>query len=185
MTSDATAGHSTDEKLPFPLQDGERVLQLCRRHWFYLWPRMSMMTVVALGVVIALAVVLDLAEQFDGMARNIYFIVALVWLLYWGVRIFLNWYRYHHDIWVVTNQRIVDSFKPNPFRHTLSTADLVNVQDMTVEKNGILASIFNFGDVVCETAADSRDFRMIGIPHPQEVQLLMDKERDRERIRRP
>ena len=185
MTSEAVSGNEPfAEDLPFPMQDGEEVLRLCRRHWFYLWPRTVIMAAFAIGVVVAVAVVMAMLDQFGGMARNIFFIAALSWLLYWAVRVFLNWYRYHNDIWVITNQRIVDSFKPTPFKHTLSTADLVNVQDMTVEKNGILASIFNFGDVVCQTAGDGgRDFRMTAIPDPQEVQLLMDRERDRERTR--
>jgi hypothetical protein len=185
MASDAAARVEVPGgRLPFPLQDGERVLQLCRRHWFYLWPATIIMTAIALGGVIIAGVLLAMIDQFDGIARTIFFIAALIWLLYWAVRIFLNWYRYHNDIWVITNQRIVDSYRPSPFRHTLSTADLVNVQDMTVEKNGILASMFNFGDVVCQTAGDGRrDFRMTGIPDPQSVQLLMDRERDRERTR--
>ena len=34
-----------------------------------------------------------------------------------------------------------------------------------------------------QTAAEQQEFRMTGIPQPQEVQLLVDKERDRERLR--
>jgi hypothetical protein len=96
---------------------------------------------------------------------------------------FLNWYRYNNDIWVITNQRLVDSTKTNPFSLKTSTADLVNVQDMTVERSGIFRTMFNYGDIVCQTAADIQEFRMTSIPRPQEVQLLVDKERDRERMR--
>jgi hypothetical protein len=101
------------------------------------------------------------------------------------VRIFLNWYRYRHDLWVITNQRIVDSLKNHPFHHRLSTADLVNVQDMTVQRSGILQTTLNYGDILCQTAggAGTGEFRLSGIPDPQQVQLLVDKERDRERTR--
>jgi hypothetical protein len=99
------------------------------------------------------------------------------------VRLILNWYRYANDIWVVTNQRVVDSFKPHPFSHRLATADLVNIQDITVEKIGFIPTVCGFGDVVCETAGSQQQFRIIGIPHPAEIQLLIDKERDRERTR--
>jgi hypothetical protein len=45
--------------------------------------------------------------------------------------------------------------------------------------------MLNFGDVVCETASGGgeREFRLSGIPRPQDVQLLVDRERDRERRR--
>jgi len=84
---------------------------------------------------------------------------------------------------VITNQRVVDCIKPNPFGLKISTADLVNIQDMTVVRSGILPTALNYGDIVCQTAADNRDFTLGGIPRPQDVQLLMDKERDRERLR--
>jgi len=110
--------------------------------------------------------------------------VAL-WLVYWGVRSFLNWYRYRHDIWVVTNQRLIDSYKAHPFSLRVATADLVNLQDMSVVKSGIVATMLNFGNVVCETAGSDRvAFTIAGVPRPEAMQLLIDRERDRERMRR-
>jgi hypothetical protein len=57
------------------------------------------------------------------------------------------------------------------------------VQDITVEKTGIVATVLNFGDVICQTAGTGQQFRISGVPHPQNIQLLIDKERDRERQR--
>ena len=99
------------------------------------------------------------------------------------MRVFLIWYRYRHDIWVITNQRLVDSFKSNPFSLRVATADLVNVQDMTVVRNGILRTLLDYGDIVCQTAAELQDFRLVGIPDPRDTQALVDRERDRERTR--
>ena len=117
------------------------------------------------------------------MTAKVFWIAALVYLVYWALRIFFNWYRYNNDIWVITNQRIIDSTKTSPVTLKLSTADLVNVQDITVERDGIFRTLFNYGDVICQTAAELQEFRLIGIPHPEDVQLMVDKERDRERLR--
>jgi hypothetical protein len=122
-------------------------------------------------------------DTYDGLAARIFWVIAALWLVYWGLRAYLNWYQYHNDIWVITNQRIVDARKRHPFNLRLATADLVNVQDMQVERNGVLATVMNYGDIVCQTAAEGKDFVLAGIPRPQEVQLLVDKERDRERTR--
>jgi hypothetical protein len=170
-------------KLPFPMQDGESVLIVCRRHWLYLWPRLILMTLVAVGLTAVVAWVLSEVGAFEGIGRTAFFIVAAVWLLYWGTRIFLTWYRYNNDIWVVTNQRLVDSLKTNPFNLQVSTADLVNVQDITVHRSGILRTIFDFGDILCQTAAERQAFVLSGIPRPRAVQALIDRERDRERLR--
>jgi hypothetical protein len=171
------------EKLPFPLQDGERVLVLCRRHWVYLWPNIGVMLLIALVPAVAIALILSAADAYKGVVANIYWLAALVWFAIWGVRIFLTWYRYHNDIWVISSQRIIDSFKRNPFSLRVASADLVNVQDMTVERHGLLQTFLDYGDIVCQTAAEQQDFRLAGIPDPRTIQALVDRERDRERAR--
>ena len=172
-----------DGALHFPLQENEQVLKICRRHWFYLWPRTLWYLLLALVPVIAAAIGIARFGDLSGMTAKVFWIAALVYLVYWALRIFFNWYRYNNDIWVITNQRIIDSTKTSPVTLKLSTADLVNVQDMTVERDGIFRTMFNYGDVICQTAAELQEFRLIGIPHPEDVQLMVDKERDRERLR--
>jgi hypothetical protein len=180
MTADAMTG-AEDLHLPFPMQQSERVVLLCRRHWIHLWPRSVLLAIYALVPPLVISLLIAKYWEYEGLQARIFWIIAAVWLLYWALRIFLNWYRYNNDIWVITNQRIIDSVKTNPFSHRLSTADLVNVQDMTVERRGILQTALNYGDIVCETASDGGDFVLAGIPRPQDVQLLVDRERDRER----
>jgi hypothetical protein len=169
--------------VPFPLQTEERVLQLVRRHWVHLWPKVLLQLLVAIALPALIAGLLTAVGAFDDTPAQIFAIIAGIYVLYWLVRIFLTWYTYHHDLWVITNQRIVDSLKRNPFHHRVSSADLVNVQDMTVERSGILQTALDYGNIVCKTAAAQDDFVLGGIPHPREVQALVDRERDRERLR--
>ena len=183
-TAESFQGRTPLVRLPFPLQDDETILALYRRHWWFLWPQNIILALVAVVPVIAIAWLLSEIGVLDDLGIFFWIPVAL-WLGYWAVRIFMNWYRYRHDIWVVTNQRIVDSYKAHPFSLRVATADLVNIQDMGVVKSGLVASMLNFGDVLCETAsADNVDFRITGVPHPESIQLLIDRERDRERMRR-
>lgn len=189
MTTDAeaprpAATRASGVKVPFPLQQGETVLKVCKRHPIFLWPAMIFLLLVAVVPIAVVAWVVNAAGDLSGTTAKVFWIAVLIWVVIVGVRMFLQWWRYHHDLWVITNQRIVDYTSTNPINHRLSTADLVNVQDMTVERNGILAAVFKFGDVICQTAADQQEFIMSGISRPEDVQLLVDKERDRERMRR-
>ncbi len=183
MTTPATPNQRKPPKLPFQLQDGEQVLLFCRRHWLYLWPRLGFMTLMALVVPIATAWLLGAADAFEGTFAKVFWVLAAVYLAFWAIRIFLTWYRYNNDIWVITNQRVIDSIKKHPFSLEISTADLVNVQDLTVERSGVIRTIFDFGDIVCQTAAEIQTFRLAGIPDPRATQALIDRERDRERLR--
>jgi hypothetical protein len=178
----ASGPFAEQPRLPFPLQEGERVIQLCRRHWWYLWPRTILWAALALVPVIIAAWAFAAPGWLDNVGI-VFWPVAGIWLLFWTFRLLLNWYQYTRDIWVITDQRIVDSMQPTPFRHHLSTADLVNIQDISVEKSGVIPSLLNFGDVILETAGASKGFRIAGVPRPTDVQLLIDKERDRERGR--
>lgn len=182
--SSAAESPKTYGALPMPMQDAEIVLELCHRHWWFLWPRTILWVLFAIVPVVVLALVFDAISILDDLGI-FFWIVAIVWLGYWGVRLALNWYRYANDIWIVTNQRIIDSFKPHPFSHHLATADLINVQDIAVDKVGVIPTMLGFGDVVCQTAsgAGGGAFRIIGIPRPETIQLLIDRERDRERSR--
>lgn len=170
-------------KLPFELQADEKPILIARRHWMYLWPRTALWVVFAvLPVAVFWWLVFDVGDV-EGLGATIFWGVAILWLIFWAIRIFLNWYQYDNDIWVITNQRIVDCIKPTPIGLKISTADLVNIQDMTVERRGIFQTALNYGDVACQTAADRKIFLIGGVPKPAELQLLIDKERDRERMR--
>ena len=175
---------SRDPGVPFPLQQNEQVLRVSRRHWVFLWPKTILLAGIAILPPILVGWVLSLIDAYDGVAAQVFWIVATLWILFWGARTYLNWYRYHHDMWVITNQRIVDCIKNHPFHLRLSSADLVNIQDMTVERNGVFATMLGYGDVVCQTAGAQPTFVLSGIPQPDDVQLLVDRERDRERMRR-
>ena len=85
---------------------------------------------------------------------------------------------------MITNQRLIDSYKRIRFSLRVSTADLVNVQDMTVARNGLLAHDPRLRrHRLPDGGSRGRSFRLAGIPNPREVQALVDRERDRERMR--
>jgi hypothetical protein len=170
--------------VPFPLQQGERVLRVVRRHWWFLWPFTLWLAIVAVGPVIAIALLFDAIGILDDLGW-FFWVPAVLWILYWGIRALFNWYRYHNDIWVVTNQRLIDVFRSNPLNKRIATADLINVQDMRVERRGVTATVLGYSDLLCSTAGtEGGTFTISGVPQAEELQLLIDRERDRERMRR-
>jgi hypothetical protein len=170
-------------KVPFPLQQNEQVIKLARRHWWFLWPYTVWLAIVAIAPVVVLVWFVDLVGIDD--PGWFLWIPVLLWLGYWGIRAIFNWYRYQNDIWVVTNQRLIDVFRTNPFNKRVTTADLVNIQDMRVERRGITATILGYSDLICSTAGtEGGTFVIGGVPHAEELQLMIDRERDRERMRR-
>ncbi|MBI5947633.1 MAG: hypothetical protein HY875_05820 [Chloroflexi bacterium] len=165
-------------RLPFELQDGEYVLVFCRRHWLYVYPKLVGMALVAVLGPVLLALVVSKTAGMDGTAAKVVWVIIAAWAVYWAVRMYFTWFRYHYDIWVVTNQRIVDSIRRHWFHHQMASADLVDVEDIRVHKEGVLPTMFNFGDVRCQTAAEQPNFILAGIPRPADVLGVVDRHRD-------
>ena len=168
-------------KLPFPLQETEEVLVMCRRHWIYLYPRLVLQLLIAILPVLALLLVLRWADALDGLAAKVAAVVSIVWLVVWGVKAILVKYQYDNDLWTITDQRIVDSYRSNPFSLKITSADLVDIVDTAMDRSGLLPTMLNYGDIRCETAGERQDISLPAVPRPQEVHALIDRERDRER----
>ena len=168
-------------KLPFPLQESEKVLVVCRRHWLYLYPRLVLQILAAVVPVLALFLILRWADALSGLAPKAASLVSLVWLAFWAVKIFLLKYRYDNDLWTITDQRLIDSVRSNPFNLRITAADLINIVDTSINRAGLLPTMLNFGDIRCETAGESQNIFLAAVPRPQEVHALIDRERDRER----
>jgi hypothetical protein len=160
--------------LPFDLQGGEHVVFFTRRHWVFLWPRLAFHALIALVPVIILLIVVT----WGSLLWKILGIVELAWLVYWGARCFFDWYSFDNDIWVVTNQRIIDAVKPNFFKSRLASADLVDLEDIAVEHEGVLPTVFKFGSLRCQTAGEKANFTLSGVPKPTSILGIIDAARD-------
>ena len=169
------------DKLPVELQPDERVVMRVRRT-----PVFFVVKLVAIALALALPIaallwVVNATAGLTGTARTVTLIVCAVWAVGWLVRAYFTWYQYVHDQWIVTTQRLIDSDKKNWFNQDIASADLVNVQDINVSKKGLLASMFNFGDVVCQTAGTDARFVLSDVPKPADVMRVIDGTRDEAR----
>lgn len=165
-------------KLPFTLQGDETVLLVARRHWLYFSLRMAWVVAATILPPLAALFLVRATYGFDGMAGRITMAIMALWILAWAIRAYFTWYRYQNDIWTVTDQRLVDSIKRHWFHHLMASADLVDVEDIRIVRNGFLQTMFNFGDVRCQTAGEVPNFVLDGIPDPSGVMAVVDAARD-------
>lgn len=95
-------------------------------------------------------------------------ILLLGWVIF-----FIIWTNYYLDVLLVTNKRIVDVEQKGFFHRELSTVRLDNVQDITVNIGGILATLLDFGTIRIQTAAEAREFIIKDVPKPNEVKSVI------------
>jgi len=165
--------------LPIQLQSDEQVVALLRRHPVYIILEIVGIIILAMLLVSAFTWVQTQVSALSSTADILNILIAVAALGAVG----LIYYQYRNDLWLLTNQRLVDSIKTNPFSHEVASADLLNVQDISVSKKGIFPTLFNFGDVRCQTAGTALAFTLRGVPNPNGVLELIDETRDRARER--
>jgi hypothetical protein len=178
MTTRWASAETSPSVLPFELQDGEYIIALAQRHWLFLWPRVVALSVIAIVPVIIAWLVAAMTTDIEGLLLVVLVVGSILWAGFWALQAFLAWYRYQHDIWVVTSQRLIDSRKNHWFHHQMASADLVDVEDMMIERSGVFATMFNHGNVRCQTAGMMQNFVLADIPHPAEMLKTVDAARD-------
>lgn len=163
--------------LPINLQDGEELVEVRKRHPVYVILK-SIAAVVIAGLLIwGFSWLSGQFSWVNSIAVWLYVAVVVVAAGYLG----LLAYRFYNDLWIVTNQRLVDALRKTPFNQELSSTDLINVQDINIRRRGIMPTIFNFGDVVCQTASTQGEFIFIGVGDPAGLMEMLDRLRDEAR----
>ena len=76
---------------------------------------------------------------------------------------------YYLDIWIVTNDRIVDVEQLGLFSRTISELDLFRIQDVTTDVHGFFATIFHYGSVSVKTASSNINIIFHDVPRPNEI----------------
>ncbi len=163
-------------KLPFPLQPDERVVLVTHRHWVFFVPRFIAYALAALVPAGALLLLLRLAGKFHDTTARLALLVCLVWLLFWLARLWLLKFRYDRDLWVITNHRVVDLVASSPVSFHMSTAALPEIEDISTSIDGVLQSLFNFGNLECQTAGEVRHFTFRGVPDPRRIAAVLEHE---------
>lgn len=79
---------------------------------------------------------------------------------------FLNWY---FNVYIVTDERIIDIDFVNILYKRVSETKLDKIQDVTYSQGGVVRSLFNYGNVYIQTAAESREFEFNAVPNPNKV----------------
>jgi hypothetical protein len=165
---------------PFDLEPGEQIVHQTRKHWF-----VFAVGLLPYGILAMLPFVLpkllrlspQLAQLFiepsqsDPIARTLTGVwLLMVWTGAWGA-----FTRYYLNVWILTNHRIVEIKQRAYFARRVSSVLLNRVQDVTTNVTGVLYSLLDIGTIIVQSAGAINEFRMRGIPKPEEVRDIILK----------
>ncbi len=154
--------------------DTERVLAVYHRHWFDILSHLFLsvvLSVVLLGGFVTLPFFYpDIAT---GRNAPLFFFLENSFLLFLWLTLFLIWIDVYFDVWIVTDERIVNIEQKDLFTRRVSELRFHTVQDVTSEVEGFLPSILDYGDVFIQTAGENPRFIFHNVPNPVGVKDLV------------
>lgn len=150
-------------------EETEEVILFLRQHLIVLLPT------VLLGVVLVFSptIVLPFLARFLRLPIAIPSGYIIVGTVFWYVITFgfllAKFLRWFFNIYIVTNERLVDIDFVNLLYKEFSETRLDRIQDLSYTSGGILAAIFNFGTVHVQTAGELPNFAFESVPNPEEI----------------
>jgi len=150
------------------LREGETIEYIARRHWIGIVAQI--VTTAILFLVPLLVIPTEpLIERIlpESTASAVLFFSLLYWmilLLFFYIELLNYWL----DMWVITNQRIIDVEHQALFHRQISEFSTARVQDITVEVEGVFASLLGYGDISVQTAGE-QSFSIKRVAKPELV----------------
>ena len=126
-----------------------------------------------------------LIASVDGVTR---FALVVVWYLGLGLYVMENLLLWFYTVYILTNERVVNVDFFELFYKSVDMTYIRNIEDVNYSQVGIMTSIFDYGNVIIETASEQRavdrgkehsSFTFDSVPNPdgvaRVVSELMDK----------
>jgi hypothetical protein len=149
------------------LEPGEHVLTIVRRTVIGL---LGIYLVAFVAVVAIIALMILLAPgTFDTSEPNISPQLSAIMILgafLLVLILFAVTYIYRQSRLIITDRSLVQVVQRTLFIRKVSRLNFSNVEDVSAEQRGILASIFDYGTLLVQTAGERDNFEFGFCPHP-------------------
>jgi len=150
------------EKYEFENQrNDEEVLFVRRRHPWVLF-KAALMVLLILIIILVVFLIWGVSK-----VSVIVLIAGLVYIIFFLLGRF---FVYNNDIYILTNQRIINIDQGGFFTRRVSETELENIQNVTYEIKGPVKSFLNFGDIMVQTAGNAPGLTLKNVENPHFVQ---------------
>ncbi len=154
------------------LNPGEKIEMFLRRHPIVLWRKIIPMFLVGMLPVVVWIVLLSrttVLSENDSAIFIIAVFLSSLFYLFLARMILTSWLDYYLDVWVITDERVLNIEQKAMFNRIISEQMLSRIQDITTHTKGFLATILHYGDIMIQTAAETEHFICHDIAHPEVV----------------
>lgn len=170
------------------LQPGEHLVTVIHKHLFgiillYLEAVFGVAALFSLIFIITPDIFNELSPStYNLIMAGIVLAVSLLTLV-----LLIATYVYRQNKLLVTDKSIVQVIQNGLFIRKVSRLSMSSVEDVSVEQNGFLPTIFNYGTLTIETAGEQRNFVFPFCPNPNKYaeQILEARQKFSQQIPPP
>ncbi len=161
-------------KMSFEGQNrNEKVYIMARRHWLTNIGWIFNNFIYLLIPVIAALILNIFDTRLPELNRQIYAVIVLGYYSFVFTNMFKNFIDWYYDIYFVTNEKVMDViFKPFA-SYQIEEIPLVSIESVREKTPGVLASLFNYGNITITTEANDRTMIFPYISRPTKVRDII------------
>jgi uncharacterized membrane protein YdbT with pleckstrin-like domain len=146
------------------MDEEETIILLLRKH-----PITNLPWIIIAAVLVALPFLFNVLPITSVLPARFYLVGLLAWYLIVLAYVFESFISWFFNVYIVTDERIVDVDFLHLVYRQISYAKIDQIQDITSEMGGVVRTIFNYGDVLIQTAAEISEFTFEAVPVPDQV----------------
>jgi len=149
--------------------EDENVILFLRQHIIVLIPQIILGLVFFFIPVLVFPFLFRFVEGAAAIPGRYVMIMTIFWyeaLFGYLLASFIHWY---FNIFIVTNYRVIDIDFLYLLYKKFAEAKIEKIQDISFRTGGIVATMFNYGDVFIQTASEVPNFVFEKVPRPSDV----------------
>ena len=163
------AYHFHPDRAEFETREkNEEVVLLLRRH-----PITNVRWILIFLIMVFAPLVLSTFPFLDFLPGNFQFIAILGWYLVTIALALENFLTWFYNVNIITDERVVDIDFHNLIYKEVSDTNIDRIQDVTYRMGGAIRTVFNFGDVLIQTAGEKPNFEFLNVPNPHKVAKIL------------
>ncbi|MFZ2199390.1 MAG: PH domain-containing protein [Microgenomates group bacterium] len=150
--------------------DQEQVILFLRQH-----PIVNLKWIIIVALMISLPSIFSFFPPYAGLPVNYQFVITAGWYMFvfgYALAKFMGWF---FNIYILTDERVVDVDFQNIFFRRISTAKIEEIQDVNIQSSGAFETFFGYGSLFIQTAAEVSQFEFLYVPRPDKVGKIINQ----------
>jgi len=162
----------------------EYIILYIHRHWIVLfWAVLKFLGLALIPVILIVLYSSQVPVDWTSLTGLILILSSSTYYLFIWLLLFNTLLDHFLDVWIVTNERIINIEQVNLFSRIIAENELDKIQDVTVITHGFFPTMFNYGNLFIQTAGSVERFIFREILAPKRVANTIMEAVDRYKIK--